>query len=218
MAGTREDGTDEERKMAGPTRNSERGAATREQFVAVGMRLFAERGYDDTSIEAVLQATGASRGSLYHHFKGKDALFEAVLETVETDVGQRTIAATAGAADAVEALRAGCLAWIRIAGDPVVQRILLIDAPAVLGWQRWRELEEHHALGMIKLALGAVAETGRLAPDLVDMFAHVLLASVNEIALLIARADDQAEATRSGANAVDELLRRLLGPAQTPSF
>jgi hypothetical protein len=138
-----------------------------------------------------------------------------VLEAVESDVGQRTAAEAAGAADAFEALRAGCLAWIRIVGDPVVQRILLIDAPAVLGWQRWREMEERHALGMIKAVLGAPAESGRLAPDLIDMFAHVLLASVNEVALLIARADDQAAAGRSARAAVDEVLTRLLGPSVT---
>jgi AcrR family transcriptional regulator len=199
--------------MAHTNKNSERAAATREQFIAVATRLFAERGYEDTSIESVLHATGASRGSLYHHFRGKDALFEAVLEAVESDVGRRTAAEAAGTADAFEALRAGCLAWVRIAGDPVVQRILLIDAPSVLGWQRWREMEERHALGMIKAVLGAMAESGRLAPDLVDMFAHVLLASVNEIALLIARADDQAAASRSAAEAVDEILTRLLGSA-----
>jgi AcrR family transcriptional regulator len=203
--------------MARTNKNSERGAATREQFLVVATRLFAERGYDDTSIEAVLQETGASRGSLYHHFKGKDALFEAVLEAVETDVGQRTAAEAVGAADAFQALRAGCLAWIRLAGDPVVQRILLIDAPSVLGWQRWREMEERHALGMIKAVLGAVAETGRLAPDLVDMFAHVLLASVNEIALFIARADDPSAAMQAGTAAVEELLHRLLGPPDAGS-
>jgi AcrR family transcriptional regulator len=203
--------------MARTNRNAERGAATREQFIAVATRLFAERGYDDTSIESVLQATGASRGSLYHHFKGKDALFEAVLEAVESDVGQRTAAAAVDAPDAFETLRAGCLAWVRIAGDPVVQRILLIDAPSVLGWERWRELEERHALGSIKAILGILAQSGRLAPDLVDMFAHVLLASVNEIALMIARSDDQPAAGRSAAEAVDEILTRLLGPPAAAS-
>ncbi len=201
--------------MAGTNKNAERGAATREHLLAVATRLFAEHGYDDTSIEAVLQESGASRGSLYHHFRGKDALFEAVLEAVEADVGQRTTAQAAGAADAFGVLRAGSLAWIRLAGDPVVQRILLIDAPAVLGWQRWREMEERHALGMIKAVLAEIARAGRLAPDLADMFAHMLLASLNEIALFIARADDPAAAMRSGAAAVDELLHRLLGPADT---
>jgi hypothetical protein len=118
-----------------------------------------------------------------------------------------------GATDAYTALRAGSQAWVRIAGDPVVQRILLIDAPSVLGWHRWREMDERHALGGIRAALAAISEAGRLPAELVDMFAHVLLAAMNEIALVIAAADDTEAAMREGAVAVDELLQRLLRPA-----
>ncbi len=153
---------------------------------------------------------GEPGSALYHHFKGKDALFEAVLEALETDVGRRTVAASAGAPSATAALRAGCLAWVRIAGDPVVQRILLIDAPSVLGWEQWRAMEEHHALGLIRTALQEVADEGSLRPELVGTLAHVLLASVNEVALLVARSDDPAAAMKSGADAIDELLQRLL--------
>src|ERR1700689_1584800 len=92
--------------------NVARGAANREHLLAVATALFAERGYEATSIDVVLQESGASRGSLYHHFKGKDALFEAVLEAVETDVGRRTMAAAAGGSGPAAALRAGCLGWV----------------------------------------------------------------------------------------------------------
>jgi AcrR family transcriptional regulator len=160
----------------------------------------------------VLHEAGVSRGSLYHHFAGKEALFEAVLDDVETRVGSQTIAAaaTAAADGPAAALRAAFLAWIKIAGDPVVQRILLIDAPAVLGWERWRAMEERHALGAIRATLRAIADEGNLRPELVGTLAHVLLASVNEIALLVARSDDPAAAMKEGADAIDELLRRLL--------
>jgi AcrR family transcriptional regulator len=196
--------------------NVARGAVTREHLVTVATALFAERGYEGTSIEAVLREAGVSRGSLYHHFAGKDALFEAVLEALETDVGRRTLEAAAGAPDATAALRAGCLAWVRMAGDPVVQRVLLVDAPSVLGWERWRDLEERHALGLIKTALGAIAEDGGLAPDLVDVFSHVILATMNEIALLVARSGDTGPAMRAGAGAIDEVLFRLLGAPRGP--
>lgn len=188
------------------------GQSTREQLVTIATGLFAERGYDGTSIDAVLQASGVSRGALYHHFATKEALFDAVLEKVETDIAHETLAASAGHDDPVDALRAGCLTWVRLAGDPVVQRIVLLDAPAVLGWQRWREIEERHAFGMLKAGLHPIAAAGRLPADLLDPFAHMMLAALNEMALLIARADDDAEATRTGEAAVDELLRRLLGP------
>jgi AcrR family transcriptional regulator len=173
--------------------------------------MFAERGYEDTSIEAVLREAGVSRGSLYHHFASKEALFEAVAEDVETTVGTQTIAATAGADGPVAALRAGFLAWVRLAGDPEVQRILLIDGPSVLGWERWRAMEERHAFGAIRMVLQVAAPQAQLRPELVDTLAHVLLASVNEVALLVARSQDPQAAMREGEDAIDELLRRLLG-------
>jgi AcrR family transcriptional regulator len=197
--------------MDRPNKNVARGEATRGQLIAVATRMFAERGYEDTSIEAVLREAGVSRGSLYHHFASKEALFEAVAEDVEGQVGSQTVAASAGADGPVAALRAGFLAWIRLAGDPVVQRILLIDGPSVLGWERWRAMEERHALGLIRMVLEAAAGQAQLRPELADTLAHVLLASVNEVALLVARADDPQAAMRAGEDAIDELLRRLLG-------
>ncbi len=130
-------------------KNVARGQVTRAHLVAVATRLFAERGYDGTSIEAVLAESGVSRGSLYHHFPGKDALFWAVLEGIAARAGAQIAEAEAGAPDPVAALRACCLAWIRLASDPVIQQIVLIDAPAVLGWQRWREIDEQNSLGWI---------------------------------------------------------------------
>jgi AcrR family transcriptional regulator len=190
----------------------ERGRVTREQLIEIATPLFADRGYEDTSIEAVLQESGVSRGAIYHHFAGKEGLFQAVHESVAAKIDQEIALATQGVGDPVASLRAGCLTWVRLAGDPVVQRILLIDAPAVFGWSRWREREEQHSLGMIKVALQTVSDAGRLPADLVTPFAHMLLAALNEIAIVIARADDTDDATREGEDAIEALLQRLLVP------
>src|SRR5581483_10578657 len=111
-------------KEDGMNRKAERGQATRDQFVAIATRLFAEHGYEGTSIEAVLTEASVSRGALYHHFKGKEALFEAVFEAVETDIGQRLQASAPPGASPEELLRAGCLAWVRMAVDPVVRQVV----------------------------------------------------------------------------------------------
>jgi len=197
-------------------KNVERGQATRAHLVDVATRLFAERGYDGTSIEAVLAEAGVSRGSLYHHFPGKDALFWAVLEGVAARVGQQLADATRDAPDPVAALRAECLAWIRLADDQVVRQTALIDAPAVLGWERWRELDEQGSLRPIRAALDYAAEAGRIEPRHVEAFAHIVLATINEVALMIARADDPAAALTAGESAVAEFLDRLLGDSTTP--
>ena len=192
-------------------KNVERGQVTRAHLIDVATRLFAAHGYDGTSIEAVLADSGVSRGSLYHHFPGKDALFLAVMEEVGERSAEPVLEAMRDAPDPVAALRAGCLGWIRLAGDPVVQQIMLIDAPAVLGWQLWRDLDERSTLGVIRAALAYAADTGRIGPDHVDTFAHIVLAAANEVALMIARADDPAAALRAGESAFADFLDRLLG-------
>lgn len=203
-------------------KKAERGRATRDQLVEIATGMFAEHGYEGTSIEAVLRAAEVSRGALYHHFAGKEALFEAVFESVETDVGRRAMEALgatgdadealAGAGDPVKVLRAVSLSWVALAGDPVVQRIVLVDGPAVLGWQRWRELEERYALGGTKAIMRQVADAGRLPSRYADPFAHMLMAAMNEMAMVVARADDPETAMRDGRAAVEELLDRLLPP------
>jgi AcrR family transcriptional regulator len=195
-------------------KNVERGRATRAHLIEVATRLFAEHGYDGTSIETVLADSGVSRGSLYHHFAGKEALFLAVMEEVGARVSQQGEDVTRDAPDPIAALRAGGLVWIRMAGDPVVRQIMLIDAPAVLGWQRWRELDEP-VLEMISGILAYAAEAGRIEHRHVDTFAHIMLAAANEVALMIARADDPAAALTAGESAFAEFLDRLLGESVT---
>ena len=101
---------------------------------------------------------------------------------------------------------------MRLAGDPVVRQVLLIDAPSVLGWDRWRALEERHALGLIMALVSMLADAGRVEPATVDMRSHIILAAINEIALMIALADDHERAMAEGSAMIDDLFVRLLGP------
>lgn len=193
------------------TPETERGRARREAIVEVARGLFAERGYEGTSIDAVLEAAGVSRGALYHHFEGKEALFDAVFLAVEDEVGRRVLAAVEGLSEPTEILTVAGKAWIAMAADPVIQRVVILEAPAVLGWERWREVEEEGALGMIKGVLSALVSARRLDEALLDPFAHVVLASLNELALLVAKADDPEPALRTAAAAVEALVERLTG-------
>jgi AcrR family transcriptional regulator len=192
-------------------RNAERGESTRARLVATATELFAERGYEATSVEQVLARAGVSKGSLYHHFASKDALFEAVLDAVEAGVAQKTMRAARGIDDPVEALRAACRAWLRLARDKTVRQIVLIDAPAAMGWERWREIDERHSFGILKQA---VAQTpGGRDPAAAEVLSHVLLAAVIEIAMVIARSRRPRRALASGEATLDRLLAALAEPA-----
>jgi AcrR family transcriptional regulator len=190
----------------GANKKVEKGQATRGQIIEAATRLFAEKGFEGTSIEAVLAETRVSRGALYHHFPSKEALFEAVVVALENATTNKLMAQAGKKADPVEALIAGCDAWLEMTSDPVVRRITLIDAPSVLGWKRWREIDAEHGLGLLKASLGMIAKTGRLPQEMVDPFAHMLLAALSEIALLVARSEDD----RPARAALRELLNRLL--------
>lgn len=191
----------------------QKGIATRDRLIAAGRELFGERGYEATSIEAILEAAGVARGALYHHFPTKQALFDAVLDRVVAEIADQAAVAARGAADPVARLRAGCSTWLQMALDPAIQRIALLDAPAVVGWTRWRELDDRHILGRLRRSLEMIAAEGLLPDADVDLLAHMVLASVNEAALLIARADEPEAALAKGQAAVDALIGRLVGSA-----
>jgi AcrR family transcriptional regulator len=189
----------------------EKGRATRERLIQAGRELFGAHGYEDTSISAILEAAGVTRGSLYHHFETKEALFDAVLDRVVAEIAATAAQAARAAPDPVASLRAGFAAWLRMALDPGVQRIALLDPPSVVGWTRWREIDEQHILGGLRATMRRLARQGRLPPGDVDLYAHMLLAAVNEAALLIARADDPEATLATGLAAVDALIDRLTG-------
>jgi AcrR family transcriptional regulator len=190
-------------------KNAQRARTTRARLMATAKELFAERGFDNTSVELVLERAGVSKGSLYHHFDSKDALFEAVLDETEGEVAAALVKAAGTSRDPIEALRASCKAWLRLARDPVVRQIVLLDAPAVMGWDKWREIDDRHAFGILKVAVAetpACKEAGLSA----EVLAHVLLASIVEMAMLIARSRTPRKALASADDALDRLLSRLL--------
>ena len=188
----------------------ERGRTTRDRLIATARDLFGAQGYDATSIGSILKTAGVARGALYHHFPTKEALFDAVLDRTVAEIASSAAkAARAAGDDPVASLRAGFGAWLRLALDPGVQRISLVDAPAVVGWTRWRELDERHVLGGVRANLRRIARDGRLQAADIDVLAHMLLAAVNEAALMIARAEDPAAGLAAGQAAVDALLDSL---------
>jgi AcrR family transcriptional regulator len=184
----------------------EQGIETRQEIIKTATRLFAKSGYQAVSIETLLEAVKISRGALYHHFSSKDAVFEAVLESVEQSLARDIIAASRGLVDPVEALRAGSAAWLRFAQDPVIRQIALIDAPAVLGWEKWREIDARHGFGLLRASLEAAERAGRLKKELIDVAAHLLLAALIEAALLVARAKNPTAATRLAQATVNKII------------
>jgi AcrR family transcriptional regulator len=182
---------------------------TRAQLVSVARRLFAERGFAATSTEEVVTQAGVTRGALYYHFRNKQDLFRAVFVEVEEDIHQRVTAASMAEGDPGPGLVAGCLAFLDAGMDPAVQRIALIDAPSVLGWEAWREAGSQNTFGLLAVGLEWAMASGQIDDQPVVPLAHVLLGALNEGALFIARSGDRHAARDQVAAAVTRLLAGL---------
>jgi AcrR family transcriptional regulator len=184
-----------------------RSESTRAALIEAARPLFAERGFARVGTEEIVRAAGVTRGALYHHFKGKRELFEAVYEQLEVELAER-IAAGALAANApspLEAMRAGAEMFLAACTEPDVQQIALLDGPSVLGWDRWREIAAEHGLGLIEASLQAAIDDGAIADQPVRPLAHLLMGALDEAAMLVARAADP-EATRAEVGRTLKLL------------
>jgi AcrR family transcriptional regulator len=173
-----------------------RSAATRDALVRAARPLFAEHGFGGVGTETIVAAAGVTRGAMYHHFADKTELFAAVFEAVEVDVTERlaTDFFAAGETDPVALMRLGAGAWLDICAEPDVQRIVLIEAPAVLGWIRWRAIGQAYGLGLVQGMLSGAMEAGRIPQQPVTPLAHVLMGALDEAALYIAQSADPAQA------------------------
>ncbi len=164
-------------------------------LISAARGLFGERGYAEVGTEEIVRAAGVTRGALYHHFGGKQDLLEAVYEEIEAETTQQVATVVLGSqmTSPLAAMRAGIEVFLESCSEQEVQRIVLHDAPAVLGWERWREIAAANGLGLIEASLIAAIDAGEIRPLPVRAMAHLLLGALDEAAMLIARSEDPEE-------------------------
>jgi AcrR family transcriptional regulator len=192
--------------MSVKSRQAQNSAATRTALLRVARKLFTERGYTETATEEVVRRARVTRGALYHHFRDKQALFKAVLDDEQMKLAASIKAVAARQADPWRSLIAGCHAFLDACLDRAVQQILLIDAPAVLGWEGCRETDAIYYLDSVKAAIQASIDHRIIAPQPVEALARLILGALNEAAMMIAHAEDEEAARRDVSSVVDKLL------------
>jgi AcrR family transcriptional regulator len=191
------------------SRKAEQSEATRGALLCAARELFTERGYADTPTEEIVQAAGVTRGALYHHFKDKQDLFTAVVEGVEQQTLERVAAADVEETDPWEQQRVAVGAFLDTCLDPAVQRIVLTDAPSVLGLAAWREIEARYGLALVRAGLQLVMDAGLIEEQPIEPLAHMLLGAMAEAGLLIAHAEDPVAARQEVGDSLDRILRGL---------
>ena len=173
-------------------KNAERSASTRAALVAAARRLFEERGYAGTSTADIVSAATVTRGALYHHFADKEDLLRAVVIDIQEELIEQVIeAALAKEPDAWAVFTAGWLAFLGVADQPGV-RVLMVDAPAVMGLEAWREIDDVYCLGAVIAGLRDLIEHEVIPDQPVENLARVLLTGGNALATHIAGSADPA--------------------------
>lgn len=185
-------------------------AQTRAALIASARELFAAQGFHATGTHEIVARAGVRRGALQHHFPRKEDLFRAVFEHVEEDM---MVAAREPTSDALGAkwlrLKAALGAFLDAATKPEVQRIILIDGPAVLGWQEWRRLEAHYGLGHIEQAVIDGMASGHVRRQAPGPLATLILSMIDEAALIVANSSEPAKARSEVAVALATMLSSL---------
>jgi AcrR family transcriptional regulator len=185
---------------------AEQVAQTRAALVTAGRRLFGTRGFAATSVEDIAREARVTTGALYHHFPTKAAVFESVFEQVHADLMEASLQAAQQATDAIGLLTAGFGAFLDAVLEPEVQRIVITDAPAVLGLARFTELDERYAFAATVAALEAANEAGALHVADPPTLARLLFGALTRAGLLIA-SSAEPKATR---DAVAATLRAII--------
>lgn len=203
--------------MSRPRTQAERLAVTRATLLKEARLIFAASGYDAAATEEIVKRANVTRGALYYHFKDKRAVFEAIVEEVAREIAGSIDDMAEPVGDPLQALIEGTRAFLDACLDPAVRRIYLIDAPAVLGWHRWREIDAPH--GVRSLREGVVAVLA-VRPDQalsVEPITFLLSGAFNEAALWIAEAKDEKAARREMDRTLVQLMERLFGSPAEPA-
>jgi len=164
---------------------AERRAATRARIVEAAHRLFVERGFDDTTTTMILDGAGVSRGAMYHHFSSKEDVFAAVFESVTRKTIAESVVRSGPDGSPVDALVAGCLAWLDNVSRPAVATILLDEGPAVLGWKRCRDIDDSQSLRLMIASVRAAVAAGEIETSSVELTARIINAALSELALAL---------------------------------
>lgn len=195
--------------MAVRSRRHEYSEATRQALVDSAVELFTERGYAGTSLDEIARRARVTKGALYHHFSGKQALFEAAFDAVESGVVAKFAEVVSAAVEPWDAVQAGLDTYLKVCLEPSFQRIVVHEAPVVMGWERWRECEEQYTFGIVRSSLELLVRADEIDELPFEELSRIVFGALSAGAMVIAGAEDQRKASADVARVIERVLAGL---------
>ncbi|WP_042478452.1 TetR/AcrR family transcriptional regulator [Bacillus ndiopicus] len=175
----------------------------------VARKHFTEHGYAATVLDEIVKEASLTRGAVYHHFGSKKGLFLAVLESVQREVADKVESEAAQSENLWDQLILGCLAFVNAAVEEKNKRIMLIDGPAVLGWETWRSMDEQGSMRLLHEQLQLMQQQGYFESVSIEALTHILSGALNESALWIAQMPNVEESVEETFKIISLLLDRF---------
>jgi AcrR family transcriptional regulator len=198
-------------KVGGASRRQQYSATTKKALVEVATTQFTEHGYGGTSLDSIVAGARVTKGALYHHFSGKQGIFEAVFAKVEDDAAAQIKAALRDSADPWEKALAGLRAFLAVVQEPTYQRVVIQEGPAILGYERFREQEERSSYGIVQDIVGSVLEasTYELDEPMKQTFSRIFFGAMSAAGESVSSADDPKRAVARIEAAIGFILEGL---------
>jgi AcrR family transcriptional regulator len=195
----------------GQSRRQQYSAATRAALIDHGEQLFTEYGYSATSLDAIVAGAEVTKGALYHHFSGKQALFEAVFERVEAAAAKAVSDAVEGHDDPWEKALAGLRAFLAVVQQPTYRRIVILEGPAVLGWTRFREQAERSTFTTVLEIVSSVLQANgpELDEEMVDTFSRIFFGAMSSAGEWVSTSQDPNAAAARVEAAIGFILNGM---------
>lgn len=203
------------RKVPRTSRRQEYSASTKRALTDVAAELFTARGYAGTSLDEIVAGARVTKGALYHHFSGKQALFEAVFEAVEAEAARSIRKAVRDNTDPWEKAMSGLRAFLTVVQQPAYRRIVIQEGPAVLGYERFREQEERSTFGIVQEIVASVLAAYELAPSMVETFSRVFFGAMSAAGAAVSTAEDAPQASAEVEAAIGFILAGLQQRAES---
>ncbi len=184
-------------------------ARTAARVLEAATRRFTSDGYAEASIEAVAAEAHVTRGAVYHHFRDRRGLLLAVVRAGHERVAEHVRDQAQTHQDDAASLRAGCHAFVDAVTQDPAARLLLVDGPAALGWQAWRDLDAQTSERELREALTALVD-----PEDLEATTQLLSGAMNEAALWIAADPDDPRRPAAAHRTLDRLLDAVVAPAE----